>query len=152
MPVTCRKCGGDHLTIKCGKEVKKEDSLPDIKPYIKPDTRQRVKQYEKREDNKEFRKPNGIMNSMKNVRKVNKPNYEKYSALITNLPDDMELINIQYMMMEWGKIGNINLRYTEDKGKMCYVDFYNKDHRDYFIKALDKTPVGFNIISISSIS
>lgn len=138
MPVTCRKCGGEHLTIKCGKE-KKED------------TQQRVKQDDKREEKKEFRKPNRNMNSNKTVRKVNKPSYEKFSVLITNLPDDMELINMQYMMMDWGKIGNINLKYTEDKGKICYIDFYNKEHRDYFIKALDKTPVGYNIISISSI-
>lgn len=139
MPIICRKCGGDHLTIKCGKNTEKPVEKPvEISPNKS-----------NKSDYKSDKTTNNIRN--KTVRKVNKPTYEKYSVCITNLPDDIELINMQYMMMDWGKIGNINMKYSEDKGKMCYVDFYNVEHRDYFIKALDKTPVGSNIINISSI-
>lgn len=147
MPIICRKCGGDHLTIKCGKPIEKPVEKPIEKSVEKP-----IEKPVKKSVEKSFKKPNNDNNIRnKTVRKVNKPTYEKYSVCITNLPDDIELINIQYMMMDWGKIGNINMKYSEDKGKMCYVDFYNKEHKDYFIKALDKTPVGSNIINILSI-
>jgi hypothetical protein len=140
MPIVCRKCGGNHLTIKCGSEQKKE---------IKKEVIENKQKYQNDKDNYKSKSSNNFRN--KTVRKVNKPSYEKYSVLISNLPDDLELINLQYMMMDWGKIGNINLKYSQDKGKICYIDFYNKDHKDYFIKALDKTPVGYNIINITSI-
>jgi hypothetical protein len=160
MPIICRKCGGDHLTIKCGKNTEKPVEKPVEISTNKSDyksTNNNKSDYkftnnnksEYKSDYKSDKTTNNIRNKI--VRKVNKPTYEKYSVCITNLPDDIELINIQYMMMDWGKIGNINMRYSEDKGKMCYVDFYNKEHKDYFIKALDKTPVGSNIINILSI-
>jgi hypothetical protein len=151
MPIVCRKCGGSHLTIKCGTEEKKLENIIEDKKVERKVINKNIS------DNNKFNKNrldnNNSENSIKNktIKRVNKPNYEKYPVLISNLPDDIELINLQYMMMEWGKIGNINLKYTEDKGKICYIDFYNKEHKDYFIKALDKTPVGFNIINIVSI-
>ena len=191
MPVICRKCGGEHLTIKCGKQEEKNilndksdksDKSTSYNKYDKYDKSNKSTSYNKYDkstsynkydksasnynksdktdkyisNNKSDKSDKSIPNDKyipnnKAIRRVNKPSYEKYSVLITNLPDDIQLINIQYMMMDWGKVGNINLKYSEDKGKMCYVDFYNKDHKDYFIKALDKTAVGFNIINISSI-
>jgi hypothetical protein len=160
MPIICRKCGGEHLTIKCGTEKKEviQESTTNINKSRPSSKDSRHSSKDSRPNSKDSR-PNSKDGSErnnynskdfknKNVRKVSKPNYDKYTVLISNLPNDIELINIQYMMMDWGKIGNINLKYSEEKGKMCFIDFYNKDHSDYFIKAIHKTPVGFNIVDV----
>lgn len=149
MPIVCRKCGGNHLTIKCGTLQKKEVKNDIEQKYQNEKNKNSYNSNNDFKDNYKSKSSNNFRN--KTVRKVNKPSYEKYSVLISNLPDDIELINLQYMMMDWGKIGNINLKYSQDKGKICYIDFYNKDHKDYFVKALDKTHVGYNIINITSI-
>lgn len=78
--ITCKKCGGPHLTLKCGKE-----SVPVKTIQIKPPTIQ----YEKR----------SMYVDKKTITTVR----------LSNLPDDIRLDELEELMHEWGYIARINL-------------------------------------------
>ncbi len=117
--IKCRKCGGPHVTLKCGKEKQ-----PEIIPVIdKPKNHPR-----------EHKKDQYI-----DKRKI-------VTVRISNLPDDITVDELNELISEWGKIGRINISSYESKS--AFIDFYYKDEAEYFIKALDRTPFGNLIIGV----
>ena len=76
----------------------------------------------------------------------------KFVVRISNLPDNITVDELNYLVSEWGDIGNINVKkYTNYEGSItnCYIDFYNKEEADYFVKALDNTPFDCMIINVT---
>tara|TARA_B100000161_G_C33543271_1_gene411713 strand:+ start:1349 stop:1849 length:501 start_codon:yes stop_codon:yes gene_type:complete len=72
-------------------------------------------------------------------------NREKHVIKISNLPSDISVVELADLISPWGEIGNINIKnYSE--AYVSYVDFFNKEEADYFIKALDQTPFDNMII------
>ena len=126
----CKKCKGNHLTIKC-KFNKKDYNKKD---YNKKDYNK--KDYNKKDYNKkDYNRQNGDR-----IRKV------KTSVKISNLPNDLTIDELNYLVRPWGYIGNIN--FGKSAHKAAYVDFYNKDEAEYFVHALDRTPFDNLIISV----
>lgn len=120
--LVCRKCGGSHLTIKCGKEKKK----------IILDN-----------DNKEKKQ----QKTFKNTNRITKHrNTKKINVKISNLPEDVTLKEMTELIQPWGSIDKIN--FSKGMNFNCYVDFYYRDEAEYFVKALDKTPFEYNLISV----
>ena len=78
--ITCKKCGGPHLTLKCGKESIKVKTI-----QIKSLTIQ----YEKK----------STYIDKKNITTVR----------LSNLPDDIRLDELEELMHEWGYIARVNL-------------------------------------------
>jgi hypothetical protein len=114
----CKKCGGKHLTIKCGK---------------KPNNNFNNKKYS-----------NDRKNSPRNFRK----HYgEKYCVRISNIPSDLTIRELNELMQEWGDIGKINFNNSIEY-KSAFIDFYIKDEAEYFVKALDRTQFDNLIISV----
>ncbi len=66
-------------------------------------------------------------------------NRKKYVIKISNLPNDITVRELAELVGEWGEIGNINIKNYYDSVS-SYIDFYNEEESQYFIKALDSTP------------
>ena len=78
--IKCRKCGGPHVTLKCGKEKQ-----PEIIPAVV-------------EKPKNQHKKDHYIDKRKIV-----------TVRISNLPDDITVPELNNLVSEWGKIGRINL-------------------------------------------
>lgn len=119
--VICRKCGGPHFTIKCGKEKKEpEQVLHNDKPKIN-------------------NKP--VYEKKKYFKKV-------YCVKVSELPVDMTDEEMMELTYNWGHIVRVKVLNYEDSST-AYIDFGYEEEADYFIRALDKTPFEHIIISVS---
>ena len=107
----CRKCKGNHLTIKCGKIDKTNNYNKKYNSYNKK-------------------------TKFKN----------KYTIKIENLPNDITVSELNYLVKDWGNIGKINLNYSEIRS--AYIEFYDKEDAEWFVEALDKTPFDHQIINV----
>ena len=74
-------------------------------------------------------------------------NKKKHVIRISNLPIDITVRELAGLVSGWGEIGNINVKQYYDSAS-SYIDFYNKEEVDYFIKALDSTPFDNLIIKV----
>jgi len=114
--VTCRKCGGPHFTIKCGKEkvvaphAVKEEKTP-VRDYIPGRNQERHNQY------------------FKNT----------YRVKISDLPLDMTEEEMIELTCDWGHIVRINV-INYEANSVAFIDFGYEEEAKYFVEALDKTP------------
>ena len=83
--IVCKKCGGPHITLKCGKEPKPIETKP-IKTNYKD------------------RKPEAYLDKRKIV-----------TVKISNLPEDITVYELEKLMNDWGSIARVNLNYSENK-------------------------------------
>jgi|TARA_B110000858_G_C17722453_1_gene435953 RNA recognition motif-containing protein len=70
---------------------------------------------------------------------------------ISNLPRDINVKELNDLLSDWGQIGRINIRNIcnkENKLTIAFVDFYNLNEAEYFLKALDKTAFDHYILDI----
>ena len=130
--VACRKCGGPHFTIKCGKESDKNKS-----DGLK---------------NPDKNKSDGSKNPDKKFRFNDKP-YEKkpyfkttYRVKISELPTDMTEEEMMELTCNWGHLVRIRVINYSDSS-VAYIDFGYEEEADYFVKAIDKTTFQFLVIS-----
>jgi hypothetical protein len=100
--IKCKKCGGGHLTLKCGKESKPINIIQPFEPTVYLDKKKIV------------------------------------TVVLSNLPSDITVHELEQLMNEWGHIGRINLNNYVNKS--AFIDFYFEKEADYFIKAVDRTP------------
>ena len=130
--VACRKCGGPHFTIKCGKESDKNkfDGSKNI----------------------DKNKSDGSKNPDKKFRFNDKP-YEKkpyfkttYRVKISELPTDMTEEEMMELTCDWGHLVRIRVINYSDSS-VAYIDFGYEEEADYFVKAIDKTTFQFLVIS-----
>lgn len=124
--IQCRKCGGPHVTLKCGKDKQDLNVILDNK-FAPP------------KENNHYNN-----NHYNNNNNHHKHNYSEHidkrkivTVRISNLPTDITVPELNNLVNEWGKIGRINLNNYDNS--TCYIDFYFKDEAEYFIKAIDKT-------------
>jgi len=82
--IVCKKCGGQHITLKCGKEPKPIETKP-IKSNYKD------------------RKPEAYLDKRKIV-----------TVKISNLPEDITVYELEKLMNDWGSIARVNLNYSVD--------------------------------------
>lgn len=115
----CRKCGGPHFTIKCGKaKISEEVILPNIKQDNSPNIKQ----------DGEFRKPKRENYYSKTIFRVK----------LSELPKDMTEEELMELTSDWGHIVKIKvINYHENS--VAYIDFGFEDESKYFIEAIDKT-------------
>ena len=54
------------------------------------------------------------------------------------------------MLLNWGRVGRVNLRYNRRmQSNNANIQFYDKEQAEYFVKAINKTSVGYMMISAS---
>jgi RNA recognition motif-containing protein len=122
----CRKCGGPHVTLKCGKDKQDLEAILDNK-FSLP----------KKEE---------YINNHKHNYSHNIDKRKIVTVRISNLPSDITVPELNNLVSEWGKIGRINLNNYDNT--TCYIDFYFKDEADYFVKAIDKTKFDNLILNV----
>lgn len=144
--IKCRKCGGPHLTIKCGKEpevlvpnqtIKLEtnnEKLDNDKKSYKKDYNKLDSNYEKKDNNK--------LDS-----DYEKKDNKVYKVKITNLPPDFEYYEISEFAKDWGHIMKINVK-NYDHWTLAVIEFKYNEEAEYFIEALDNTSFGYEIIKV----
>lgn len=139
--LTCRKCGGPHLTIKCGKETAKvvletkkvytdfEDNHP--KDTHPKDTERRP--YQSQSDNR-------------------KPYFKTtYRVKLSCLPQDIDEEELMHMTCDWGHIVRQKLLNYEENS-VAYIDFGYMEEAIYFVEAVDKTPFEYMVLSAMIVS
>lgn len=127
MKLTCRKCGGAHLSINCNKDKSLE---------VDKDT-------EKKELFEEKINPDISINDNAHLTKIKKT----YRIKILDLPNDITNMELMELLYEWGEITNIKINNYSNYA-VVYIDFVNKHDADYFIKALDDTKFEYSTIKI----
>lgn len=135
--VLCRKCGGSHFTIKCGKQKQSEHTYETKTEKVsdKPNNLNKYKGEQK------------LWSDDKNGKPYERRSYFKttYRVKLSDLPIDMSEEEMMELTCDWGNIVKIRvINYPE--ASVAYIDFSNEDEADYFVKALDKTQFEFLII------
>ena len=135
--IVCRKCGGPHFTIKCGKEAIEE----------KKDTIETEKKDYKSNNNHDYKSNNHDYKNNTFERRERKQYFKTtYRVKLADLPIDMSEEEMMELTSEWGHIVRIRvLNYNESS--VAYIDFGYEEEADYFVKAIDKTPFGMILIS-----
>ncbi len=160
--IVCRKCGGPHFTIKCGKE-KNQEATP-VANTVTTDTKPNSIESTEPKPKNDFKSKEHDKKHYDNKDNDNKDNHSKYydnrqndrprkqyfkttyRVKISDLPIDMTEEEMMELTSEWGHIVRIRvLNYPESS--TAYVDFGYEEEADYFVKAIDKTPFEFVIIS-----
>ena len=146
MQVKCRVCGDNHLSIKCPKVIQEKQVTPVIQEkqsmlvkcrvcggnHLSSKCPQIVKEKPKTvHDNKK------ISNSERNIFKVK----------IENLPYDISNEELMEQLYNWGDITDIKIM-NYAVNSTAFISFSNKEHAEYFIKALDNTKFEFMIIKL----
>ena len=174
MPVKCRKCGGDHFTSKCGKEKKPEVSKKNDSNHTDSNhtdsnhtdsnhtdsnsNRNNSNHTDSNRNNSNRNNSNHNYDSKKNYDMKNKKrsrfrkqfdsNIKTFKVKINNLPRDLTLQNLNKMMLGWGRIGDIRLR-QDRSSSYALINFFDMEARDYFIDAINGTPVGFMMLHVT---
>jgi hypothetical protein len=145
--IICRKCGGPHFTIKCGKEVKQV--IEQItEPVTEPITEQ-VTEPRKRFDTN--RKQENYTNTNTRYNKHEKY-YSKvtYRVKLSELPKDMTEEELMELTSDWGHIVKLKV-INYDENSVAYIDFGFEDESKYFIEAIHKTPFESLLLSATKV-
>jgi hypothetical protein len=134
--IICRKCKGNHLTIKCGK-----DGANTIEKLMEVETPKHVDTTSEKTTYKTLDKTNTTDNTKSTYQTEDKPYVKreytrdtKYGkAKMTNLPTDISEEELLELLFEWGTVKRLKvLNYKESS--TAYIDFRNEEEVDYFIK------------------
>lgn len=118
--IVCRKCGGNHLTIKCGK-------LPTPIPEITQN-----KQHFKNNKYKQYEQQSQTPTTIK----------------MSNLPTDFREHEIKNIIYNWGHINRCKV-INYDEETVIFIEFGYKEEAEYFVNAFDKTPFSNVLINCS---
>ena len=149
--IVCRKCGGPHFTIKCGKEAieEKKDTIETEKKDYKSNNNHDYKSnnHDYKSNNHDYKSNNHDYKNNTFERRERKQYFKTtYRVKLADLPIDMSEEEMMELTSEWGHIVRIRvLNYNESS--VAYIDFGYEEEADYFVKAIDKTPFGMILIS-----
>jgi hypothetical protein len=137
--ILCRKCGGPHFTIKCGKdkpipvpvESAKEETLVSLP----------VKEYKEYKEYKDYNK---------HERREKYIFKKTYRVKLSELPKDIYDEELMELTYNWGHIIKVKV-INYDENSVAYIDFGFEDEATYFIEAIDKTPFESLLLSASMV-
>jgi hypothetical protein len=147
--IKCRKCGGPHVTLKCGKE--KQDLNTVLENTFTPKPIVNNYDYNTHEMNTRNTNTHGMNTRNTNTHEMSKRIDKRKIVVIkiSNLPTDITVPELNELVSEWGKIGRINISSYDNS--TSYIDFYFENEADYFIKAVDKTPFDNLILNVEKV-
>jgi hypothetical protein len=175
MPLQCKKCGGPHLTIKCGKNNSNRNNNMNNSSNNMNNSSNNMNNSSNNMNNSSNNMNNSSnnmnnssnSNSYKNtshrnnMNNSNRNNFnrnnsdrnnfnrnrEKFCVRMSNIPDDLTIRELSELLLEWGDVGKINFN-NNIKYKAAYIDFNIKEEAEYFVEALHKTPFDTFIIDV----
>jgi len=142
--IKCRKCGGPHLTIKCGKEVKEEVKVEDHHINSNKEHHSNSNKDYHSNSNKEHHS-----NSNKDYHSNSNKEFSKEKdckVRIANLPIDMTKGELYHLLEDWGHIKSLFIKENYDSTS-AFVEFENSEQSKYFVEALNETPFEYRIIT-----
>ena len=144
--IVCRKCNGPHLTIKCGKE--NENKVETQIKILQKETNNERKEYIRDHERKDFNKDHERKDFNKDSQKRE---YRKYGKVkMGHLPHDITEEELLELLADWGHVTRLTvLNYPENSN--AYIDFRTEEQADYFVKAFDKTPCNYIILSVEKL-
>lgn len=152
--LVCRKCGGPHLTIKCGKD-KPEQVVIEQPTHHKKQTYYELKAAHMKqplEENKVLEnkvletKPANYTEFVERDN-VKRHHFKKtHRVKLSNLPNDITEEEMMELTCDWGHIVRMKVLSYNDSC-VVYIDFGYIDEANYFIEAIDKTPFEYLILS-----
>jgi len=124
--LVCRKCGGAHITIKCGKDKPSviESKIEQVKMEKPVFTNTENKKF----DYKSERKP-------------------LYKVKMSNLPVDMTEEELLELLYDWGRVIRLRLLNYDDNST-AYIEFKDEEEAKYLVEALHKTPFEQYILDV----
>ena len=141
--IVCRKCGGDHLTIKCGKT--KDEKPVEEKPIEKQENNNQEKLEETKENN------NNNQEKLEDNKETRR--YEQrvsYRVKVSELPNDITEDEMMELCNNWGYITKLKIINYEDTS-VSYIDFNKEECADYFVEALHRTPFEHLILNVTRV-
>jgi len=162
--IKCRKCNGNHLTIKCGKNnISNEESIKESnKDSIKESNKDSIKESNKDsikeptyksydQSINKYQTNNQTNRESMNRESIKMEDYKtKYKVKISNLPNDFEYHEISEFAKEWGTILKINIK-NYDNNSIAVLEFKNERASEYFIEALDNTTFENSILKVTKL-
>jgi hypothetical protein len=168
--IICRKCGGNHLTIKCNKDKpldvsqnnnenkqndgdKKQYNNGEKKQYNNGEKKQYNNGEKKQYNNGEKKQYNNGEKKQYNNYKKNYVNYENKNSgkvKMSSLPNDISKEELQELLYDWGHVKYINIKKYYDE-TVAYIEFRDEDQANYLIEALDNTPFDYRILKLCRI-
>jgi hypothetical protein len=172
--LVCRKCGGEHLTVKCGKETtgsastggasttkiesktenKLVDELPLKKEYIKTEFKEiekpkriNITKDNQEEDSDSEKKPRWKKESGSNGNNNFRERKPLHKVKMSNLPKNMLEEELLELLYDWGNVVRMRVL-NYDQNSTAYIEFKNQDEADYLVKALDKTPFEYIMLNV----
>jgi hypothetical protein len=144
--IICRKCGGPHLTIKCGKESNSSKKSLEVSEEITKENLVEVKVQEHKKVYTDFTPDD------RKVHRDRKPYFKTtYRVKLSGLPEDIDEEEMMHMTCDWGHIIRLKvLNYEENS--VSYIDFGYEEEADYFVEAIDKTPFEYLILTAQRVS
>ncbi len=162
--IKCRKCGGPHLTIKCGKEVKvveevKDVKINDVNNYKSNNSNNYKsnnlnnsnnsnnsnKDYKSNNSNKDYDYKSNNSNKDYNVNKEF-PKEKDCKVRIANLPIDMTKGELYNLLEDWGHIKSLFIKENYDSTS-AFIEFETSEQSKYFVEAINETPFEYRIIT-----
>lgn len=148
--VVCRKCGGPHFTIKCGKE-KKEEPIKTEQNNVKHIEEKPKELQKSHKESTHFDskwKDNKNKDENKEIKQRGERKYFKvtYRVKLSELPTDVSEEELMEMTTDWGHIVRIKLLEYEESST-AYIDFGYEDEAEYFVEAIDKTPFEYRVLT-----
>jgi len=144
--LTCRKCGGPHLTIKCGKEVisKTKEHVACNNEHSGLDKTQTI--------NEHVKVYTDFEDKPRKETERRKPYFKTtYRVKLSGLPEDIDEEEMMHMTCDWGHIVKLKVLNYEDNS-VAYIDFGYEEEATYFIEAVDKTPFEYLVLSATRVS
>jgi hypothetical protein len=176
MPLQCKKCGGPHLTIKCGKNNSNRNNnmnnssnnmnnssnnmnnssnnmnnSSNSNSYKNTSHRNNMNNSNRNNFNRNNSNMNNFNRNNSDRNNSDRNNFnrnrEKFCVRMSNIPDDLTIRELSELLLEWGDVGKINFN-NNIKYKAAYIDFNIKEEAEYFVEALHKTPFDTFIIDV----
>ena len=161
----CRKCNGNHLTIKCD-EINNQNIQVKHKQTYKELLASNLKITNLKTDNLEtnnletdnletnnfktnnFKTYNLKTDNFETYNFKNKLRKQIYRVKIDNLPIDISDPELLELTHDWGNILKLKVLNYNDNS-VAYIDFQYEDQANYFIKALHKTSFDSLILCVT---
>jgi len=148
--IVCRKCNGPHLTIKCGKE--NENKVETQIKILQKETNNERKEYSRDHERKDYNKDHERKDFNKDPQKreYNKEHRKYGKVKMGHLPHDITEEELLELLADWGHVTRLTvLNYPENSN--AYIDFRTEEQADYFVKAFDKTPCNYIMLSVEKL-
>jgi hypothetical protein len=147
----CRKCGGEHLTIKCGKTLN-TNNIKNTNNDINNDVNRNNRNNDVNININNTNNRNNYINRNNDINRNNRNNYinrnknnKTQKVKLVNMPSDISKEEMYDLLRDWGNIKSIYIKELTDIN-LIFIEFENLEQASYFVDSIDSTAFDHKII------